>query len=122
SSASNVRRIEAVTGPAAVELMRRHDRALAKAGEALRVPPERVPQAVAELRERAKELERSARQAPAGNGAVDIEQLAARAGEIGGAAVLAATVEASTGKALLEIADRLRAKLGDAAIVLGTAD
>src|SRR5436190_1348552 len=32
SSAANVRRIEALTGPAAVELMRRHDEALSIAG------------------------------------------------------------------------------------------
>src|SRR5665811_1302583 len=50
SSAANVRRIEAITGPIGVDLMRRHDRALNEAGTELRVPPERVPDAVAELR------------------------------------------------------------------------
>ena len=66
SSAANVRRIEAVTGPAAVELMRRHDRALSATAETLRVPPERVPEAVSDLRGRVRELERAARQgAPA---------------------------------------------------------
>jgi alanyl-tRNA synthetase len=44
-----------------------------------------------------------------------------RAEELGGGRVLAATVEAPDGKALLELADRLKAKLGDAAIVLGSA-
>src|SRR5262249_31490406 len=42
SSAANVRRIEAVTGPAAVQLMRAHDRAISAAAETLRVPPELV--------------------------------------------------------------------------------
>ena len=42
--------------------MRRHDRALAQAAETLRVPPERVADAVAELRGRVRELERAARQ------------------------------------------------------------
>ena len=45
SSAANVRRIEAVTGPEAVKLMREHDRALSAAAELLRVTPERVPDA-----------------------------------------------------------------------------
>src|SRR5207302_2224301 len=49
SSAANVRRIEALTGPAAVELVRRHDAALAKAAQELRVTPEAVPEAVSEL-------------------------------------------------------------------------
>jgi alanyl-tRNA synthetase len=122
SSAANVRRIEAVTGPAAVNLVRAHDRALSVAAGTLRVPPERVPAEVAELRDRARELERAVRQgAGAGNGAVDIEQLIAGAAEIDGARVLAAAVPATDGKALLDLTDRLKAKLGDAAIVLGAA-
>jgi alanyl-tRNA synthetase len=120
SSAANVRRIEAITGPAAVQLMRAHDRALARASEALRVPPERVPEAVAELRARARELER-ARRAGTGNGALDLDGLLAGAAEIAGARVLTASVPATDGKTLLDVADRLKAKLGDAVIVLGTA-
>ena len=121
SSAANVRRIEAVTGPAAVDLMRRHDSALAHAAELLRVPAERVPEVVSELRSRVRELERAVRDREAGNGAIDIEQLLAGASEVDGARVLVAAVEAADGKALLEIADRLKAKLGDAAIVLASA-
>jgi len=121
SSAANVRRIEAVTGPAAVQLMRAHDRALTAAAGTLRVPPERVPDEVSELRARARELERAARRGPTGNGAVDLEQLITRACEIDGARVLTAVVPVADGQALLELADRLKAKLGDAAIVLGAA-
>jgi alanyl-tRNA synthetase len=121
SSAANVRRIEALTGPAAVELMRCHDRALTRAGETLRVPPERVPAAVSDLRDRVRELERAARQGAAGNGAVDVEQLAGAAVEVDGARVLTAAVPGVDGKTLLELADRLKAKVGDAAIVLGSA-
>jgi alanyl-tRNA synthetase len=121
SSAANVRRIEALTGPAAVELMRRHDSLLTSAASSLRVPPETVPESVDELRGRVRELERAARAGSAGNGAIDIERLASGAAELDGARVLATTLEGVDGKALLEIADRLRAKLGDAAIVLGSA-
>jgi alanyl-tRNA synthetase len=121
SSAANVRRIEAVTGPAAVGLLRAHDRALAEAAQTLRVPPERVPDEVAKQRTRIRELERGARQGSAGNGALDVEQLLASAAQIGDAHVLVTTVPAVDGKALLDVADRLRAKLGDAAIVLGSA-
>ena len=121
SSAANVRRIEALTGPAAVELMRHHDALLTSAASSLRVPPETVPEAVDELRGRVRQLERTARAGSAGNGAIDIERLASGAAELDGARVLATTLEGVDGKALLEIADRLRAKLGDAAIVLGSA-
>jgi len=122
SSAANVRRIEAVTGPAAVELMRSHDRMLREAGAALRITPERVAGTVVELRARVRELERGARRAGAGaDGCLDLDGLLAAATEIDGAHVLASELPARDGKALLELAERVRAKLGDAAIVLGSA-
>jgi alanyl-tRNA synthetase len=119
SSAANMRRIEALTGPAAVELMRDHDRALSEAASILRVPPERVAEEVAGLRSRVREFERAARQG-ATKDAVDVERLAATATELDGARVLVSEVDALDGKALLDVADRLKNKLGDAAIVLGS--
>jgi alanyl-tRNA synthetase len=120
SSAANVRRIEALTGPAAVDLMRRHDRALSQTAEALRVPPERVPDSVSQLRGRVRELERAAHDVGAQAG-VDVDKLAAGAIERDGFRVLVAAVQAPGGKALLDVADRLKNKLGDAVIVLGSA-
>ncbi len=120
SSAANVRRIEALTGPAAVGLARRHDHALSEAAATLRVAPERVPDSVAELRARVRELERQAREV-AGNGSVDLDALLRAAAPIGGAPVLAAAVSGVDAKALLELADKLKGRLGDAAIVLGSA-
>ncbi len=121
SSAANVRRIEALTGPEAVALVRRHDHTLAQAAQTLRVPPERVADAVTELRGRVRELERQARRGGAGNGSIDVEELIGSAAEVDGARVLVASLQALDGKALLELADRIRAKLGDAAIVLASA-
>ena len=121
SSAANVRRIEAVTGPAAVELMRRHDQELRRAAYELRVPPEDVGEAVAELRARMRELERSG----GGRGQIpalaDVDKLASAAVDVDGARVLVADVPGGDGKTLLDIADRLKGKLGDAAIVLASA-
>jgi alanyl-tRNA synthetase len=121
SSAANVRRIEAITGPAAVALMRERDRALQRAADTLRVPPERTPEAAAQLRERVRELELAARRSATGAGSVDLDQLIAGATEVAGARVLTAAVQVPDGKALLELADRLKGKLADAAIVLGSA-
>ena len=120
SSAANVRRIEALTGPVAVELARRHDRAAVAAGEILRVAPEHVPGAVQELRQRMRELETGAGGRRDGLAGVDIEQLAQLASEHDGASVLVAAVPVEDGKALLELVDRLKGKLGDAAIVLAS--
>jgi alanyl-tRNA synthetase len=120
SSAANVRRIEALTGPEAVTLLRRHDAELNRAAAALRVPPERVPDAVAELRSRVRELERGAKQAGA-NGSLDVEKLLSAAIELKGAKVLAEVVPVSDGEALQQLADQLKGKLGDAVVVLGSA-
>jgi alanyl-tRNA synthetase len=122
SSAANVRRIEAITGPEAVGFVRRRDRELGQAAERLRVPAERVVESVEKLSERVRELERAARRSGAGNGAVDIDLLVAAATETAGARVLTVAVDGlADGQALLELADRLKGKLGDAAIVLGRA-
>ena len=69
-----MRRIEALTGPEAVELMRRHDDALTQRGGDAPGSPERVPEAVDELRGRVRQLERAVREGGGGNGAIDIER------------------------------------------------
>jgi alanyl-tRNA synthetase len=122
SSAANVRRIEAVTGPEAVRLLRLHDDLLHDVAARLRTTPEGAPEAI-ELRERQRrDLERRLREsASASNGAGDARELAARAEEVGGAHVLTAAVAVENAHALLELADRVKGQLGNAAIVLGTA-
>jgi alanyl-tRNA synthetase len=123
SSAANVRRIEAVTGPGAVELLRAHDRLLEEVAQTLRTRPERVPQAVSERESERRELGRALKDgpAPAGAASVDVAALAGRAQELAGAQVLAATVQVADAKALLEVIDRLKGQLEGAAIVLASA-
>src|SRR3954466_14195057 len=88
SSASNVRRIEAVTGPEAVRLARERDATLAHGAGALRAPAERAVEAVAALRAEAKAAAK-AQAAPA----VDPADLAGRAGAVDGAQVLTEVVD-----------------------------
>jgi alanyl-tRNA synthetase len=124
SSAANVRRIEAVTGPVAVALLREHDRLLKALAAGLRTSPEDAPEAVRALARERKRLEQALKDGadPAGSaGGVDVEALIARAQEIAGARVLLAVVEVPDAKALLEVVDRLKGKLSEAAIVLGAA-
>src|SRR6202035_4930399 len=124
SSAANVRRIEALTGPAAVELLRERARLLGEVSADLRLRPEDVPAAVNSLSEERRRLERALKDGGGGAsaaGQVDVEALAAQADEISGARVLARAVEVPDAKALLDIADRVKGRLGDAAILLGTA-
>jgi alanyl-tRNA synthetase len=116
SSASNVRRIEAITGPEAMRLLRERDAVLAEVEERLRVPAERVVEAADALRAEARQAARRA-----SSPAVDPAALAERAGAVDGAQVLTEAIEAANAKALMDIADRVKGQLGDAAaIVLGT--
>ena len=121
SSAANVRRIEAITGPEAVNFMRARDRELERAAERLRVPPERVADTVDEVRGRVRDLERQAKRGGSGNGAIDVDALVGSALQSSGVSVLTAAVPAADGDALLQILDRVKGRLGEAAIVLGAA-
>jgi alanyl-tRNA synthetase len=119
SSASNVRRIEAITGPEAVALLRSEDAALRAAAGALRTTPDGVVDAVGSLQERVKA---AAKQASGGNGAVDAGALAGRASDIAGARVVAEVVEGVGAKELPDLADRVKGKVGgEVAVVLGSA-
>ena len=54
SSAANVRRIEAITGPEAVAFVRERDRQLERAAEQLRVPAGRVVESIEKLSDRVR--------------------------------------------------------------------
>ncbi|MEA2363982.1 MAG: alanyl-tRNA synthetase [Thermoleophilaceae bacterium] len=117
SSASNVRRIEAITGPASTQLFRERSERLRELATLLRVPEDSVVRTVERLSERLKELER-------GGGAPDrgaADQLVEGAGEVDGVRVVVEPVSAPDAKALLALSDAVRQRLGDAVVVLGTA-
>ena len=117
SSAANVRRIEAVTGPEAVTLLRSHDALIREAAGELRTSPEQVPAKVADLQQQLKAAAKA--HSFGANGAVDVDALAGQAAELSGVKVLTSTVAVGDAKALLDAADRVKNALGDAAIVLG---
>jgi alanyl-tRNA synthetase len=122
SSSANVRRIEALTGPAAVELLRGHDQLLGELAGELRSRPEQTIEAVRRLAEERKRLERELSEGGGGAGAgTSADDLAGAAVQRDGATVLAQAVQVRDAKALLELADRVKGKLGEAAILLGTA-
>jgi alanyl-tRNA synthetase len=117
SSASNVRRVEAVTGPGGIEAFRARTEALREIAGLLRVPERDALAAVRRLSERVSELERC----PAESGRDLAEGLVAAAVEVGGVRVVTEPAEVSDPKALLELSDRVKQKLGRSAVVLGCA-
>jgi alanyl-tRNA synthetase len=119
SSAANVRRIEAVTGPAGVDLFRRRTDELRELASLLRVPEDQVTVAVRKLQEQVKELRK--KPAAASVDAGEADRLAAAATEIGGIKVVTEPANAPDQQALTELSNQVRQKLGDAAVVLGAA-
>jgi alanyl-tRNA synthetase len=117
SSAANVRRIEALTGPEGVALLRSGDAALREAATLVRKRPEEVPSAVADLQARLKEASKQG----AAQAEVDVDRLAGEAIAVDGVNVVTAQLPPVDPKTLPDIADRLKGKLGDSVIVLGTA-
>lgn len=122
SSAANVRRIEALSGPAATELLLGRNEILLKTADALRSAPEFVADAVADREAKLKQAQAKLRKGgPAGGSIAD--SLVAQAREISGAKVLVAEVNGDglDAKELRALADQLRDKLGDAAVFLALA-
>jgi alanyl-tRNA synthetase len=119
SSAANVRRIEAVTGPAGLELFRRRTDELREIATLLRVPEDQVHTAVRKLQEQVK-AQRKADQGATLDPAV-ANRVAESATELGGIKVVVEPVDGADQRGLNALADAVRQKLGDAAVVLGAA-
>jgi alanyl-tRNA synthetase len=121
SSAANVRRIEAITGPVAIDWFRQRRDALDETGRLLGAP--RDPLAAAKRASgRLAELERGAAKAGLREAGETADSLAAEAVEAGGVKLVVARSDGTPGKAMLDLADRVKSKLGEGAVVLGGAD
>src|SRR3954447_2736548 len=116
SSAANVRRIEAVTGPIGVTLLRKHDRTLTEAAVVLRTQPDAVADVAAEREAKRRELEKQLR---AGAAAAAPKELAAEdIIDIDGIRAVFEITQVLDPKALPDLADRLKNQLGDPAVVV----
>ncbi len=115
---AGVRRIEAVTGQAALDYVRAEEQRLVDASQLLGGNSADVVDKLRTLLERQKKLEREieALKAKAASGAT--ADLAGQAQDIAGIRVVAARLEGVDAKALRDAMDRLKQQLGDAVIVL----
>jgi len=121
SSAANVRRVEAITGPVAIDWFRERSDALTEAGAILGSP--RDPLRAAErAAERLKQLEKQASEAQRRGAGEEAAELASTAADLGGVKVVTAQRDGVDQRALLNLADQVKAKLGDGAVVLGGAN
>ena len=117
--AAGVRRIEAVTGNAALRWVQDMVRAANATSEAASAPLEAVPDKINALLKRQKELEKQIAAMNAALALSDMNQLLAARTEVQGIAVLASTVPLDSAKTLREIGDKIRDKMPNSIIVLG---
>ncbi len=121
SSAANVRRIEAVTGPAAIDWFRERSDALEQAGALL--GSSRDPLVAARrAAQRLAELERVKAELDAHRATEQADRLGEEGEELAGVSVVVSTGQGADQGELLDLADRIKSRLGDAAVVLGGTD
>jgi alanyl-tRNA synthetase len=122
SSAANVRRIEAISGPAGIDYFRERDASLREAGELLGNPQDPVAGA-RRAAEQLKEASAGAQKAQGQALGEEAKRLAAEATEIAGVHVLVAGSEVPDQKSLLDVANRIQSSLGgDVVQLLGSGD
>ncbi len=121
SSAANVRRIEALTGPAAIDFFRERSAQLDEAGALLGSPGDPLAGA-RRASERLSELEKGAAEAGKQRAGEAAEELVAAAVDVDGVQVVTGRADGADGKALMDLANRVKSKLGDGAVVLGAAN
>ena len=120
--AAGVRRIEAVSGPGALEWIDQGEAQLKELGQLVRSPRHQLGDKVQQLVAQQRDLQRQLEQLQAKLALAKGSDLADQARDVGGIAVLAAQLEEGDPKAMLTTLDRLKDKLGSAVILLGQVD
>jgi len=120
--AAGVRRIEAVTGEAAIDYMVETDHALRGIAGALKATRDDVEDKVRQLVERSRRLEKEVAQLKDRLASGQGRDLAADAAEVAGVKFVATKVEGADAPALRNAVDQLKNKLGSAIVVLGSVD
>ncbi len=122
SSAANVRRIEALSGPAAIDWFRSHEERLREVGDLLGSPQDPLSGArrAAELIRKAGEGAQQAQKELLGE---EAKRLVGEAADLDGLKLVVSRAPLADQRQLLDLANRVQSSLGgDTAIALGGAD
>ncbi len=124
SVASGVRRIEAVTGMGALREFQNFEKILEEASAVFKATPQELVERAQKLSEENKKLQKEISQLKgklaSGGGGGNTEDPLQRVKEINGVKVLAMEVELDDPKAVRDLGDQLKNKLGSGIIVLGS--
>jgi len=119
SIAAGVRRIEAVTGPEAINIFQSREMQLAELATLLKVPAENLGTKIEKLLSAQKELEKEVSRLTAKLTLGDIDGIINNAKMVGDIRVVVFRVVLDSPKTLREMGDKIRDKLGSGIVVLG---
>jgi alanyl-tRNA synthetase len=120
--AAGVRRVEAVTGPGALEWVQQQESKLNEAAAALKTTPQDVSAKITQITENVRSLEKELSRLKSKLASSKGDELANLAIDVKGIKVLAASLEGADAKGLREAVDKLKDKLKSAAVVLAAAN
>ena len=118
--AAGVRRIVALTGEEALAWVHSMEDRMERIASSMKADAETVADRVEAMLARSRDLERNLERLKARVAASRGDDLAAQAVDVEGLKVLAAKIDGADPKALRETVDRLKTRLGSAAVVLAT--
>jgi alanyl-tRNA synthetase len=118
--AAGIRRVEAVTGEGALALVQSINRKLNEAAGVLKTSPDELPVRIGQVQDQVKSLEKEIAALKSKLAAGQGDELLTKAIDVNGIKVLAATMEGADVAGLRETMDKLKDKLGTAAIVLAS--
>jgi len=119
--AAGVRRVEAITGDNALAWVQSQNALLLRAAGMLRTTPADLPERLAQVQEQLRTLEKDLEQARGKLAASAGNDLAAKAAEVKGVKVLAASLGDIDPKALRGMVDNLKDRLKSAVVLLASA-
>jgi alanyl-tRNA synthetase len=122
SVASGVRRIEALTGAAALDYVQKNVKRLHDTALLLREHPDAVPQRIEKIISRQRVLEKEVEHLKAKMAAQSADWTQEDIKTIDGVQVLVKKVSVDTPAALRDLADRFKVKLKSGVVVLGSSD
>jgi alanyl-tRNA synthetase len=122
SISAGTRRIEAITGAAVLDALRRESDTVARLSEILHAKPDEVLSAAEKLSEEEKRLRKELEAQRLERAVSSAADLIASACEVKGVRVVSARVEMPDRAAMRYLVDNLRPKLGSGVIVLGSSD
>ncbi|GAB2191967.1 alanine--tRNA ligase [Sessilibacter sp. MAH1] len=118
SVAAGVRRIEAVTGLNALAWVDTQEQQLKEACELLKAKPENLVDRIVAAKTEIKDLEKALSALQSKLAASGVDQLISEAKTLGNVKALVAKVDGVDGKALGEMVDKIKDKLGDSVVLL----